>query len=644
MRGSISFQQEECLRCSGKRVVGMDCVHCGARARKGEVNASVVRRRQSVSRIEGRVEDLMRASRDVPHRVPDAAGLHALLREFIDGLDEWINRPSPNSEGALALTIHLIDRASVDSAGACTRRPGLGMRLALSDSSRVVKGLWDTYRAATTTVDPGEAKSLSVAAQAAIDGAWDPIRTADVYRAAAEVLDDVKIPIVERIFSAIRLRHPGRRIDELISLGSSEAREAIGRQVGANSGLAFSVLTVIGEVHLDPRVFRAKLRAAAELTDLPLRLRVIAEMDDALPALSGSHRDVFEAFFAYQAVIAATTDKRAQVRETGRLIARLYEASLPVFAWYTLVRSDGEGAGAFRRVIGENAANLAVQLARGDGAALFGDAQRFLRDAPNHGRAFDYNEERDEVSISLGSYSGTMSLDDYVDLALAFVETLLAAVWGLEDSLERAGSPVSLDEGDANFIGLTPKALARIALVEVQGLTIVDVDDRVGRITYSVEPSDSDLLLPAVLTARSLAASAEELVLTAGEGPRVTFALADWPDLQGTAVEQMMKLIRFKERSQVDDASALGRHEFRFVAGCVAHAVADGDLRFIKDLRELRAWALPRGWTDEADFCTRSMRLAREECVDSQKVEIAEMVSSGSQPVLPRGASIHVRL
>jgi hypothetical protein len=559
-------------------------------------------------------------------------------------MEKWIGSPSVETENALAFTIHWAAKSADRLAEVSVKRPGLGRRRALHEASVAIVGLWDYYRTALTTNDPAEAQRLSRQAQSVIDNAWTPITVAAEYEAAAEILGDLSTPIAERMLAAVRHRRPSVNLKELLTVGAVDAARAIGRPVERNSGLAFCVLEIVGDVQLDPRLLRSKLRVAVDLTDMPRRLVEIAGMTGAVEALSGSHRDSFEAFFAYQAVASVTTDKRALVRETGRLVARLFEAALPVFAWYTLIAGTAEGPDAFERMLGENAANLAVQLARGDGAALFADAQRFLRDAPNHGRAFDYDERSDEVSINLGSFAGTMALDDYIDKALAFLETLLAAVWGLEASLEASGRPLMLNDVDASFIGLTPVALARMAFAETNGLEIRSVTETAGVVSFSIDATDADLLIAGMVTAKMLVSVAAEFVVTAGAQACLEFSLSDWPSMQGEPIQQMMQMVRFKERGQVDGVSQLVLSELRFVAGCLARATADGDVRCVALLREVRGWADSRGWREEANFCSRAIRLAREQCTDADSLEIAQMVRSGSQPRLPRASSLRIHL
>lgn len=631
------------MRCHGERVVGAACPHCGAKSRPGEVNANVVRRRQQVARVEQLIASLAVEPERGQVETITSEGLTSLLRTLLDAIEQFVEHPGPTSNQDLALAIHRMERATEGLAEASVRRPGLGARIALHSSSAALLRLWGVYRSALVASTPLEAQALAKDAQRMISAASAPIGVASDFEAAAQVLEDEELSVAERIFAALRLRRPSTNLQSLMQICATEAEVAVGLPVGRNSGLAFATLEILGDARLDPRALRTKLRVAAEITDTPM-LGIIAAMDGALPDLAGSRRDVFEAFFSYQAVLKATHDKRALVRQTGQLIAHVYEAAQPVFAWYTLLLGTDEKRTTYTSVVNENAANLATRLAIGKSELLFSDAPRYLRDAPNHGRAFKYDEQLDEVSISLGSFTGRMQLDDYVDRALAFIETVLAAAWGLENALECAGIPIALSASDASFMGLTPVVLTQLALSEAHGLTVRESSDRDGTVRFVVEPTERNLLIAAYVTASALTSVASVVVLTTGQGSQVEFDYARWPSTEGSTEDQMVSMISFLRVCKVDDGSALTRAALRYAIGCLAHALSEGSLAAVVQLRQMREWARERGWRDEAEFCGTAIGIARQGCSDAQRVENAEMVRSGSVPVFPQGGQFVIRL
>ncbi len=640
MRASLSFQKERCLRCHGERIIGAECANCGARPRNGEVNASVVRRRQRLARVD--TLGMVLAETDARAPMPDANDLTEMLQALLEAVEAFLENPGDVSNEQLAFAIHRLRRGTKRLADEPLLRPGMGTHIALHDSSVALLGVWDIYRCAMTTASPLEAQQLATRAQGLIDTVSKPIATANRFEAAARILDDHASSPAERIFAAVRLGRPDASVDSLMQTCAQEASRTLGRVVGRNSGLAFATLEILGDARFDPRALRTKLLVAARVADSP-RIAAIAEMNGAVERLAGSRRDSFEAFLAFQAVLGAMTDKRALVRQTGKMIANIYESAQPLFAWYALLRNELVGPDQFTRAVGENAANLAVGLANGVTEPLFADAPRFLRDAPHHGRAFDYDEHTDEVAVSLGSFQGRMPLDEYVDRALAFVESVLAAAWGLENALECAQIPLVLSAADALFVGLTPIALAKMALIEVHGLRVAGVTECSGIVQFDIQPTNADLLVPAVVTARALRTFSSEVVIASGAGAWVEFSLDTWPSDGAQAIDQMMNLLRFKEACKVDGESALERTDIRFVAACLAHALSEDSLEAVRHLRELRGWANTRGWVEEAEFCARSIGLARAECTDAQRVEIAEMLGSGSAPVLPRGGQFRIR-
>lgn len=525
-----------------------------------------------------------------------------------------------------------------------TLRPGIGMKRALLKCVENLEQVWDLYAEALIAPTPAAAQSLSVRAQKAMDTAADPIVDARRLQDVTAALDQQVKPIPERIFEALDMLFPQATFRELLASGSEIAGRALGLRVGNNSGLSYLLLEPIAETSLDPLRFKEKLREASLGSFDHKRLVAIAAMDGAVTGLADTHRLLVEAAVAYNAATSAESDERANVRRTGRFISELYEASGAVLAWYRLLEREVEDAGAFARQMTDDSTKMATDLQRGPMAGVFGDAAKYLRHAPNHGRAFDYDPDTDCVSIRLKSHSEVIPLEEFADRAFAFLETLLASVWGLENSLELAEIDVSLSGADALYLGFSPITLAAVTLPFLAPLTVERYAESDGVWSFDIKTDCRDIVLAVIALASNPRVTAREIAVRGSNEPDLVTKLSLWEEL-GSNTDQhtrMMSLLHLKANSIRGESSTLERSDLRFMIVVLGMATLDGDVSTIAHLRQLRRLAATQGWETEEGLAARVVSASRGVEVATVRQSLATMAGAATTPQLPTATAVRV--
>lgn len=637
----LSFKTIPCDRCGGERVVSVECPDCGAMPTKGEVDSNVVRRRQGLARVETRRTEVAA----VALSRPDSDGLAALLRELLRALSEFSRDPlSDDKIDGLASALAAIDVTHEGLSVQSRRRPGIGLTRARQESVAKLAAVWREYAEAMIAPTPAQAQSAAKRAQAVIDTAADPVVAAREYEAAASILEDESLDVPVRVLRALETRFPGTPFVELVSTGRVRAASELRIDVGPNSGLSYLLLESIAARYLSPDRFREKLRMFADGARRPDRLATIASMDGAVRSLSETHRLIVEAAIAYGAAVAKDRDDRSVVRRTGRFVSELYELSGAAFGWYRLLERNVAAVDAFVRQQKDDVTGLVASLQKGPLSSAFDDADRFLRNAPNHGRSFDFDPDARQVLIRLRSHpESEIELDDYVDRALAFFETLLACVWGLENALELARIEVSLTEADALYLGFSPIALAAAVLDQIADVTVNRFHSE-GEGWYFELTAESDLLIPALSIASIPRADAKRIVLRASEEPELIVRLSSWRELGDgdDSHSKMMSLLELKWSSMREGAPVLTAGDVQFMLVTLGMSATDGDVSTIRHLRQIRSWSVQRNWVGEAELSTRLMAATRGAEIDALRRELARMAPGIHAPTLPPARAIRV--
>jgi hypothetical protein len=207
----------------------------------------------------------------------------------------------------------------------------------------------------------------------------------------------------------------------------------------------------------------------------------------------------------------------------------------------------------------DDSTKMATDRERGSMARVFDDAAKYLRHAPNHGRAFDYDPETACVSIRLKSHSEEIPLEEFVDRAFAFLETLLASVWGLENSLELAKVDVSLSNADALYLGFSPITLAAVTLPFIAPVTVERYAESGGVWSFDITTDSPDILMTALALASNPRVTAREIAIRASDEADLVTNLSLWVELRSDTDQhtRMMTLLHLKANSFRGDSSVL---------------------------------------------------------------------------------------
>jgi hypothetical protein len=399
-------------------------------------------------------------------------------------------------------------------------RPGINTGLAFAESADRIGRVWELYRDALSSKTMAEAQASAKRAQAVLDSVADPIAAAARTDELLNLLADDTVPIPERMFKALRQQFPELPLLDMREPAVRIAEADLSVPVGSDSGLSWLLLNPIASAMFDPVEFRAKIRVASGAVADAERVKRIAAMDDAVPALAESHRLMMEAAVAFAAVTRVESDDRALARRLGKLVSEVYEAATPVLAWFRLLSTDREGSDGFSKTAAEDATRLASELQKGTLAPVFDDAAKYLRHAPVHGRSLDYDPVARNFLITLKSHSEVVPHDAFVDRILAFLETVLASIWSLENAIERAGIEINYSDADALYLGFTPLVLTAISLPAVGQLVVREYGEEDGEWFFRVE-TDSDLVIPALVAAGNAVGIVDQVLVTASEVTRM---------------------------------------------------------------------------------------------------------------------------
>ncbi|MGD8167530.1 hypothetical protein ACEXOS_009950 [Herbiconiux sp. P16] len=486
-----------------------------------------------------------------------------------------------------------------------------------------------------------EAQERAREAQAAMDNAGEPVQSANDLCELAEILADEQRSVPERLISALAIRLPNLSVVEMPERGAIAAKLALELPVGPNSGLSYLLFESIAATLLDPVRYKAKVRLAlSEVVDS--RVKWIAELEGALSSLAEAHRLIYEATVAYCAVMAVESDERALVRRTGKLTHEIYEAATPVFAWYRLLLGDQVDDHAYHRLSAKDATELVGVLQNGPLGDVFADAAKYLRNAPVHGRSLDYKPESDEILISLKSHAEAIGVQDFLDRVLAFLETVLASIWSLENAIELAGIELSPSEADLMYMGFTPLTLTAITLPSLSGIVVNHYEKAGDRWIFRVE-GDADLLNLAFVAAGNAVGHAQFVDLIASEEAPLTVRLADleaWT--QSSGHEMTTRFLEFKASADIGGSSALERADVQFALAGLGLALLDGDVQVIPLLRRLRALSQQHAWLQEVRLAAEIMSSVRSPSSLDLRRRLAATVQEIPAPKMPTARAVSV--
>ncbi|APH44089.1 hypothetical protein BMW26_03260 [Microbacterium sp. 1.5R] len=645
----LNFQTLPCP-CGGSRILGSSCPECGRKPLSGEVNRYVVHRRSGLARVLALLGPDTNPTETNPHESPQLAAppaariVNELLETLLAAIADFSAAPtSEHTVDALARAVTKLRTARQDALVAARLRPTTGTWTAVGESIDRIERVWDLYRDVLTADTVLDAQKSGKDAQDGLDTVRTPLQQIDEWENFAAILGDESRPIPERMFASLRTRFPNVTISELPSHGVAMTGRDLAISIGTNSGMSYLLLQPIAHTMLNPDVFRSKiLQASSGLTNAT-RLREVALMDGAVQALADTHRLMVEAVIAFTAILAVESDERAVARRFGKLASEIYEASTAVLAWYRLMTTDRAGADAFTKVSAEDATKLAADLQKGALAPVFDDAARYLRHAPVHGRALDYEPNAGAFVINLKSHSETVLRDVFIDRVYAFLETVFASTWALSNAIDVAGIDVTLSDSDALYMGFTPLVLTAIALPVTADLTVRDYQEVDGGWTFYVD-GDVDLLTPALVAAENAVGHVPEIQLLGPAGdPLLTVSLADswaWRNTDGYNLQ--MNFLGFKASAEREGHSLLSHSDVQFMLSVLGIALLGGDAHAIVHLRRLKTWALERKWAEDAALADQIIATLRRPTPPGLTTRLAEIAQNSKRPQMPTSRAVRV--
>ncbi len=630
----------------------MPCPECGQPARTGEVNGSVVRRRQLIRSAEAELQTLQPGSSQVLEGDAHDELINYPQRFFVS-LVRAVLRPAP-LDGAcreLALTIHrltdLIDVLRAES----RLRPAAEARAYLGVAEELAR-LWPIYRDAATTSDMARAEVLAAEGQKILDDAPASMTTMRTVAEAVEVLSDqgAKSSLVRRVTRALSIRHPGMDFAALCDMGARRARDISGVNVGVGPGLDYLTLELVADAFLDTEAIRLKIQEAVTYCANDQRLHEIAAMEGAVEDLAILRRDVFETLNQFTYVANQEAREAATIRRLAKSVGELYEAALPILVWYRLMTDAPTGPDHYHRLVKENSTGLATDL-RKQMPRSFGDMPTYLRNSAHHGRALEFDEAAGTIAIRLRNYEEVMPVEEYVDRSFAFFESLLVINWALSNALDRADVEVPLPPEDAQYMGLSQLDLAAFWLEAAKGVTVSKSAVHEG--SWLVEANlEGDDVLFAALTLAATADSRLTSVTVANPGASDDPLVLEYSAYQryaehvaaASAEEHLLGMLELLHQTTRGEKCVLTEPDVAFGVMTLAASLLEGRAELVGPLRRVRALANDHGFHSLAQTASSAIASLRHADASRLRAEIARRIGELRVPSLPTAARVTVRL
>ncbi|MCC2031445.1 hypothetical protein KEC57_04525 [Microbacterium sp. BWT-G7] len=495
------------------------------------------------------------------------------------------------------------------------------------------------------------AERLASEAQSILDGSTRHLGELATDLKAAEILADVRSEpdLATRVFSALRLKHPGMDLDELTHHGQAVCRVASGGEAARGSAVDFLTVRLVSNAYLDPTALEAKLRELATATFDRERIPRVADMTDAIDDFGIARRDLFEALTQFEQIAAYEDDPTVIARRFSKTVGELYEAALPLFAWCQLLLGTTESADAYQRLVTKDSTELTTRLGN-KLPRTFGDFPTFLRNAGHHGRAFQVDDSTGTVTIRLRSHTESMTIARYVDRAYALLESLLVVHWTVSNWLEQAAVTVPMPSGAAEAMGLTQQQLAAFWLREVRGLEITESTLRDGRWTIAGEVPEGEVLTLALAMAQLADNRCHVVEVRASDtaGAPLTVSLKDYQAFATTAGgsrgTSTLGLLMLRHRCTSQGECLLQEMDTEFAAVALGFAVLNGEFDQVAHLRSVRQLAISHGHSQVAGLATRALATIRNGDDFDLKLELAARTKTFAAPEPPTASAAEVRL
>jgi hypothetical protein len=647
----MQFQTVACVRCGQARSLEQPCPACNQKPRPGEINPYVAERRKNRARIQSLVEEAA-----VFHQV--FGEVDSSIQEMLRIVDEFpralsaVITPGCNSQTLSDFASIIVRSKSIEAALEETSqyRPGLRARAYL-DVSKELNRLWPIYLDALSTSSMSEAQKLGNNGQKILDGATSALGKLAAIKEASQIIENTHdgTSLVERLVLALTHRYPEYSFSELGELGARQAGKLLVADVAASSGLDYLLVELIAEAYFSPAALETKIAEMSILGRNPERLSEIAEMDGALEGLTGVKRELYEIFYQLQIVLSQESDGIAIVRRAMKSIGELIEAGMPLYVWCGLLLNDAPGADRFNRYMQKDSTELIRKISRLLPSTV-ADIPPYLRHAPAHGGSTNIDETSGTISINLRSHSEVLTEAEYLDRALACIESLLGVNWVLSALLERQGVSVELAQRDATYIGVGATDIALVWLKHAKDISVSRSEVLDGIWYLEAVLSEKDVLTTALGLAEIAPSGVNSVrVSSSRPGPHLLLHLEDFRAFSYSSSddlidERLFELLLFKHHSILNDHCMLSQQDLEFAIRAMGSDILGGNLARVSSLRKIRALAESHGLPELADLTTQLISSVRRGDDGQLRFRLAKLHEGFTEPVFPEVPSVHVIL
>jgi hypothetical protein len=606
----VSYSKVRCAECAAdERVIGMPCAVCGKRGRTNEVNGQVIDRRQAIAAAR-------RVAKEgwLPSHSPGA--LNPLdWRQFMSGLLESVIRTLGQlSEQPMDPTIREnAGRAMGEISGFSSwldelapLRPYVQHLHASRDAASCLVRMMEHYLRAMESESPLVAQKLAREAQSEIDLSVAILDRADRQRKYGDRLGESSPDTFVKVaLDVLAESRPELSLFEVDREWQASLTESLHRQVAPGQGVSYAVANLLAESTLDAERFRAVVGEATEVFRSGQYAAQVASEAGSLEYILKARNAIVESTVAFSASLATSATETAQLRRAMNLYRELFEdGASPLFAWF--LRLAGAKSAPLSKLMQEDSTSLLDAVNRNNALAkIFYGADKGIRTAASHGHAYELRGSR--VHFSARSFQTSITVAEFLDRLLAMTESLLAALWVLDNELAALGATGHSPTG--SLLGEPMFAIAEQVIRHLGGEVLESADKgATWSFTLAASPTANPFMVAYALAAHEQASAQEiEIIrpdLVPGElrVPKTASALystfVDLPPLQ--LIESNYSFI---EASTLNGRSAAKADDLRRTTCIAAIALlSNDDLSAIPLIRRCLAWARAQELPDVVEF------------------------------------------
>lgn len=475
----LRYDRIMCRRCGDPfRMYGFSCATCGLQPGPSEVNQAVQHRRRLAEAVRLRLDAIAPAQLDAPfHEVADElqARVHTEFSDLMAALSEAASSTrAETTESPLLASAHSIATTRWILKSYQPLRP-FAARLELQRAiNAMTEDVCRSYLVAFEASTPLEAQQASNMGQEALDRLTAKVGDFGSTLEAVALLDvgDDLAGIIEHLFAALRLRHPGLRATELDNLGRDRFAFLTGRKSAASVGVTVLTTEILAEAHLDVGRWRQVLSEASTLLADSPQFADIAADDTVRRHIRQSSSLALEAFAQLGLLMPRASSDEAVLRQIVKLYAGLFE-DLMAPLMVLLLHATGSATRAYDRLLQDDASDIARRVSSSPFASLFAGVEPGYRNANSHGGR-NYFLAKRHVVFTLRSFSTSKPVEVVVDDCFALIESLLAVQIAVNNEMLQLGY-VDHQPDDLGFFQPTQERMLRW-LLEDQGMRVSRLD------------------------------------------------------------------------------------------------------------------------------------------------------------------------